>query len=180
MSAEEFAVADTCFLIDWAYWRRRNVLPGLFRAVFVPEEVLREVKSESTLEWVPENLATGSFALFTETQDVVGFARAIVERSRMLPIRGVDLPEAVCLAISKMRGYTVLTENRGALMAADTLAELSGVRVWRSLDLISHAFRRGILGGDPETVFMEYEEDTGHMFPREELRGVIDELRGKA
>jgi hypothetical protein len=65
-------------------------------------------------------------------------------------------------------------------MAADALAELSGVRVWRSLDLISQAFRRGILGGDPEAVFMEYEEDTGHMFPREELRGVIDELRGKA
>jgi hypothetical protein len=39
----------------------------------------------------------------------------------------VDLPEAVCLAIGKMRGYMVLTENRGALMAADVLAELSKV-----------------------------------------------------
>jgi len=46
MSLSDFAIADTCFLIDWSYWSHRNVLFKLFRAVFVPEVVLREVKSE--------------------------------------------------------------------------------------------------------------------------------------
>jgi hypothetical protein len=45
-----FAIADTCFLIDWSYWRYRDVLFELFKTVFIPENVLREVKSENTLD----------------------------------------------------------------------------------------------------------------------------------
>ncbi|MCC6060950.1 MAG: hypothetical protein LM578_05425 [Desulfurococcaceae archaeon] len=45
MSAREpeFAIADTCFLIDWARYRHRDVLFKLFKTVFVPETILREV-----------------------------------------------------------------------------------------------------------------------------------------
>jgi len=47
MSAREpeFAIADTCFLIDWARYRHRDVLFKLFKTVFVLETILREVKS---------------------------------------------------------------------------------------------------------------------------------------
>jgi hypothetical protein len=98
MSAELFAIADTCFLIDWSAWRRRDLLFRLFRVVFVPELILREVQSERTILWLSEGLAAGSLALFTETPDVLELAARVVERSRLLPMRGVDLPEAVCLA----------------------------------------------------------------------------------
>ena len=52
MSRSVFAIADTCFLIDWAYWRHRDVLFKVFNVVFVPESVLREVKSEYIIEWI--------------------------------------------------------------------------------------------------------------------------------
>jgi len=58
MSLKRFAIAYTCFLIDWAYWRYRDVLLKLFQVVFVPETVLREVKSEHTVEWIASSLAT--------------------------------------------------------------------------------------------------------------------------
>ncbi len=180
MSAEGFAVADTCFLIDWASWRRRDVIFRLFRTVFVPEMVLREVRSEGTVEWIADHLATGELSLLTETPDVVSAAWELVERSRRLPIRGVDLPEAVCLAVGRARGYTVLTENRGALMLADLLPELEGVVVWRSLELIAAAVRRNVLSGDPREIFAEYELDTGHRFPRRDLEVVLRELGGEA
>jgi predicted nucleic acid-binding protein len=180
MSAREFAIADTCFLIDWAAWRRRDLLLRLFRAVFVPELVLREVRSERTLEWIVEGLSRGSLALFTETPDVLDLAVRVVERSRLLPVRGVDLPEAVCLAAGKLRGYIVITENRGALAAADLLEELSGVTVWRALELIAEGFRRGLLTGNPREVFEEYERETGHRFPRRDLEVVLRELGGEA
>jgi hypothetical protein len=45
--SSEFAIADTCFLIDWA--RYRDILFKVFNVVFTPETVLREVKSEGTI-----------------------------------------------------------------------------------------------------------------------------------
>jgi len=59
-------------------------------------------------------LAKGKLALYTETPDIVEFATRIMEKSRLIPgLRGVDLPEGICLAVGKRRGYFVLTENRG-------------------------------------------------------------------
>ena len=140
MSLSDFAIADTCFLIDWSYWNYRDVLFKLFRAVFVPETVLREVKSERAVEWIATALAGGQLALYTEASDVTALAIRIVERSRLMPgLRGVDLPEAICLAVGKLRGYVVLTENRDAIMAVDFLNELSGVIVWRALEVIREA-----------------------------------------
>jgi len=105
MSLSGFAIADTCFLIDWAYWRYRDALFKLFKTVFVPEAVLREIKSEQTIEWVATALARGHLALYTETRDEIDFAIRIVERSRLVPgLRGVDLPEALCLAVGRLRG----------------------------------------------------------------------------
>jgi len=179
MSAERmrFAVADTCFLIDWSAWRRRDVLFELFPTVFVPESVLMEVKRESTLEWIADLLSRGSLALLTETPDLVERARRLIERSRQVPgLRGIDLPESVCLAFGGSRGYVVLTENRGALMAADVLEELEGVEVWRALEVIAEGIRRGLLTG--YDAFLEYELDTGHRFPRADLERIRDELGG--
>jgi len=181
MSPNDFAIADTCFLIDWSYWSYRDALFKLFRTIFVPETVLREVKSERAVEWIATALAGGQLALYTEAPDVMALATRIVERSRLVPgLRGVDLPEAICLAVGKLRGYVVLTENRGAIMAVDFLDELSGVVVWRALEVIREAIKRGFISGDPEQVFKLYEEETKHRFPRAELEAVISELRGEA
>ncbi len=176
-----FAIADTCFLIDWAAWRKRDILFSIFKTVFVPESVLKEVKSEGTIEWIANSLSQGFLMLFTETSDVLGMARDLIERSRLIPeMRGIDLPEAICLAAGKLRGYLVLTENRGALMAVDLMDDVSDVIVWRSLELIAEAIRRGIISGDPVDIFRGYEMDTKHRFPREDLEEILDELRGEA
>jgi len=174
-----FAIADTCFLIDWSAWRRRDLLFELFTAVFVPESVLMEVRRESTLEWIADSLSRGSLALLTETPDLVERARQLIEKSRQVPgLRGIDLPESLCLVVGRSRGYVVLTENRGALMAADVLEELEGVEVWRALEVIEEGIRRSLLSGfDP---FLEYERDTGHRFPKADLERVKNELEGKA
>jgi hypothetical protein len=141
---------------------------------------LREIKSEKTLEWVAINLASGRLALFTETPDVIELAIRIVERSRTISsLRGVDIPEAICLALGKLRGYIVLTENRGALMAADVLEELSGVIVWRSLEVIREAIRRRIIVCDPEQFlsFMRRKQDIG--FQDQNLRLLFVSLEKK-
>jgi len=178
----EFAIADTCFLIDWSLWRRRDTLFKVFKTVFVPETVLNEIVSENTIVWIADAIAEGKLSLFTETLDIVNEARRIVEKTRVTPgIRGVDLPEAICLVIGLKRKYIVLTENRGALMSVDLLDELKEVVVWRALEVIKEAYRRRLFSEEnPLSIFREYELDTHHRFPISDLERVIYELKRKA
>ncbi len=178
----DFAIADTCFLIDWSLWKKRDIIFQLFKTIFVPEVILNEVKSEGVISWIAEALAQGKLSLFTETSEILEEARSLIERSRMTPgIRGVDLPEAICLVVGKRRGYMVLTENRGALMIVNLFEEFSNVKVWRALEVIAEAIRRGILQTPHiENIFMEYEVETKHRFPRVDLDNVIRKLREEA
>ena len=177
----DFAIADTCFLIDWVRFRRRDLIFKLFKTVFIPESVLREIKSESTVMWVALNLASGNLALYTEVFDEVEEARKITELSRRLPgAISVDLPEALCMAVGRRRGYVVLTENRGAIMFADLVSDYNDVIVWRSLEVLLALHMRRLIDADCNNLsmlFREYEEDTKHIFPERDLSNGVEVLR---
>ncbi|PLJ78215.1 hypothetical protein [Infirmifilum sp. SLHALR2] len=182
MSAR-FAIADTCFVIDWARFRHRDLIFRVFSTVFVPESVLREIKSENTVEWVASSLAAGGMSVYTETPDELEEARRLVEESRRLRLAvPVDLPEALCLVVGRRRGYTVLTENKGAIMAVDFLEPYASVIVWRALELLVAAVRESALKVDCAEVgalFEAYEADTGHFFPRRDLARALELVRGE-
>ncbi len=180
MLRKAFAVADTCFLIDWARYRGRNVLFRLFKTVFVPEQVLEEVRSDNTISWIAEAMARDDLSLYTPTTSEVEEAMRLVEESRLHPrLPALDIPEALCLVVGRRRGYVVLTENRAALLAPGILSEYSGVTVWRSLEVLLNAVLTGALEpdcGDPEKPFREYSEDTLHVFPSKALRKAVEEV----
>ncbi len=177
----KFAIADTCFLIDWAKYRRRDLLFKLFNVVYVTESVIREIKSEDTISWISGMLAAGKLALYTETNDEINEARELMDRTRTVPIMiHVDLPEALCLVIGRRRGYTVLTENRGAIMSTEFIDKYKDVVVWRALEILLAGQLVGHLNIDctnPEKIFLEYEEDTLHIFPRKDYENAIKEVR---
>jgi len=179
--SREFAIADTCFLIDWARYRRRDLLFSLFRTVFVPESVLREVKSGETIAWIASSLARGSLSLYVEAGDEVEEARRLVEESRVLGhLPSVDYPEAFCLVVGRRRGYVVLTENRGALIAADLLPAYRGVAVWRSFEVLWELVQMGLLPrdcGNPLAPLLEYQVDTKHVFPQKDLKAFEAKIR---
>jgi len=178
MSPSSLAIADTCFLIDWSRYRRRHLLFEVFRAVYVPEEVLNEVRSEALIAWISENLRRDRLALYTSTRDELNEARGLVEASRLrAQIPSIDLPEAVCLVAGKRRGYVVLTENRGALLAPRYIDEYRGVAVWRSLEVLLETALRGLVDyRRPEELFEEYSQDTLHLFPAKALKQALEKL----
>jgi len=161
--ASREAEADTSFLVDWARYSGRNLLLELFEVVHVPESVLRELKLPPAIDWVAERLASGAFALFTETPEIEGEARRLMALSRGRPLKRVDYPEAVCLAAGLRFGYTVLTENSGAYFAPRVLG--LNVTVWRAFEVIVEAWRRGLVG-DLVGELRRYEEEALHLFRR--------------
>ncbi len=168
------AIADTSFLIDWARYSRRDLIYSLFELIHVPETVLAEVQSEATLTWIVDGLIGRRMALFTETEDVIAEARRITSLSRALPMRSIDLPEAVCLAAGMRHGYMVLTENGGAAMAPAFIDVLRDVRVARAIDVLYMLAQNGLI--DLREEVARYQAETGHRFARRDLTriGLMD------
>ena len=175
------AIADTCFLIDWIRYRRREILFQIFDVVYVPEEVLREIASENTLKEIVYYLSQGKLILYTPTRDVIEEAYRLMNFVNSLKwVRTIELPEAICLAIGYLYGYVVITENRGAIQVPEIIPGYSRVKVWKSFEILKEAILKRLIPvsnvEDIEHIFHEYEEDTKHYFPRKELKQVIEEL----
>jgi len=153
----------------------------LFSTVFVPEQVLDEVRSEETISWITRGLTEGVLALYTPVASEIEEARQLIERSHLHPqLPSMELPEALCLVAGRRRGYIVLTENRAALLAPRVFRDYGSVSVWRALEVILEAVKTGILEADcnrPGRVFEEYASDTLHVFPTKALQTAVEEVR---
>jgi len=177
----EIAVSDTCFLIDWAKYSKRDILFKLFLAVYIPEEVLNEVISENVLKWIVSMLRQRKFILYTARGPELDEARRIMDYMARIPwIRSIETPEAICLALGYLYGYTVITENIGAHQAVDVIPGYKRVRVMKSLTILKEAIIKGYISTsieEIERVFEEYEVETKHLFPIDELTRVITEVK---
>jgi hypothetical protein len=160
------AVADTSFLIDWARYTKRDLLFSIF-TVSIPESVMGEIKSENTISWVAQKLAEEKMYLFTETPDLREEAFRIIEISRGYPVKSIDYPEAICMAIGRKYGYIVLSENGGAYMSQ--FLYLKDVKVWRAFEVLLELYNRGMIGKDE---FMRYQADTFHEFPKKDMERI--------
>ena len=168
------AVADTCFLLDWVRFSRRDLLFDVFTVVWLPEPVLGEVRSGDTLSWISERLAQRKLSLIPELLELraraLSLMTAVVSR---LSVPLVDYPEAYCIEVGRELGAVVLTENRGALAVPRVLQDYSNVVVWRSLEVLAQAVRLGRADCD---VFDKYRDEALHEFPRRDLEKVLNEV----
>ena len=91
--------------------------------------------------------------------------------------RKIEIPEAICLAVGKLYGYMVLTENRGAFMARQILPDYHSVRIYRSIDILREAMLRHVINvSTREDILAELEifnRDTGHIFRNEDIKELV-------
>jgi len=177
----KLAISDTCFIIDWSYYRKRRILNELFQTVLLPEQVLEEVEDEKVISWISKNLASGKMLLFTPSPlDLRRAEELMLEVASRPYMRKIEIPEALCLVVGFRLNAVVLTENRGALLVPRMIKEWERVKVWRALETIKEAIKRGYVRvsneEDIKRVFEEYERDTRHIFPRRDLIKAIEEV----
>ena len=175
------AVVDTCFLIDWAGYRRRELLKSVFNRLLVPRQVLDEVRSERTAELVGRWLSEGFLYLAPVTRRVEEIAEAIARYAILNSrIPAVEEPEVYGLALAKAYSMPLLTENRGAVRLTQLYPELRDIRVMRALEVLALAIERRAIEAasreDVEKAFAEYIADTKHRFPRKDLKDTVDRL----
>jgi len=177
----KLAIIDTCFLIDWVRFKRREILFKIFQNILIPEQVLSEIEDEKTILWLSKELARGGFTLFTPSpQDFREAEKLILEVLSKPYLKRIEIPEAICLVIGRKLKAIVLTENRGAFLAVQVLESLRNVIVWRALEVLKEAIKMGILKvkdrDEALSIFKEYEENTHHLFPRKDLKEALEDI----
>ncbi|QXJ32325.1 DNA-binding protein [Saccharolobus shibatae] len=164
------AVADTSFLIDWVRYSKRDLIFQLFNLIYLPDSVFNEVRSERTLLWIAQGLENNKLAIFPELPQIREEALRLVYETRRLPVRPVDYPEAYCVAVGKAEGYTVLTENGGAVALVNYYKEYRDVKIMRALEVLIQLHNRGLIT-DIRNEIEEYNKQTGHRFSSKDLSG---------
>jgi hypothetical protein len=172
-------ILDACFVIDWARWRRRNLLKELFSMGFIPEITLREIITEKPLKMVRDLVTDGWLTAYPHSRELEEEAMRLILDLRKDPrIPRIDPPEATCVVLARRFGLAVLTENRGIIRAYRLFEDrFHPAVVLNSLRLLAHIFVRGLAG---ETSFSdlinEYERDSSHSFSLLEVRTVAREF----
>ena len=157
---------DSCFLIDWAKYRRRWIIEKIFSYCYIVEEVVAEIKSERSVAYLAELLAKGFLVFYPFKRDLEGIVREVIAESvRDSRVRTLDPPEAYALAIGVKEGCVVLTENKGVIELVRLNPKYAGLSVWRSYELLREASRLGLIESLEEEL-KTYESETGHKFPR--------------
>ena len=160
------ASIDTCFIIDWSKYRKNYLLKKVFKYIFITEEVLNEVSSERTLEFVANLMIEGFLVIYPLKAELSPIIRKILDISMSDPrIPSLDPPEAYSFAIAYKENCICLTENKGVLRLTEYYNEFKEVRVWRSLELLKYLHSINLIE-DLEKELENYSRDTGHVFPK--------------
>jgi len=163
------AIADTSFIIDWVRYYKRDLIFNYYNLLFIPESVLNEIRTELTLIWISDWVAKGRIKILEETIDVRNRAIRLVEASRVLPIRTLDYPEAVCMILAKDHGFHVLTENGGVYIAKEFFEEYKTITALRAIDLLYKFYTIRLIENFKEEL-EKYIASTRHRYSKEVLR----------
>lgn len=154
---------DTCFLIDWARYRKKELIGKIFKKGFITEEALEEIETESTLKFVSKLLEEDFLIIYPLKIEVRGTIEKLIDISiKDDRIKAIDPPEAFAFAIALKENCICLTENKGILRLVELYDEFSKVKVWRSFELLKQMDEKGLIKFEEE--LKNYSIDTGHEF----------------
>jgi len=173
MSRSSAAAVDTCFLIDWSRYSRRECIRRVFSRLVVTEPILREVVSESVLSMLASWISSGYIVISpireddAEVEELVAYAAADPRVPRL------DPPDATVLVTARRMKIPLISENKATLRITEYHPRYREVRVIGALEVIAEAWRTGALEVGLREALVEYERETRHLFPRRKLAQLL-------
>lgn len=170
------AVADSCFLIDWAKYKKRDILRGIFKSVFITIDVMNEITSEETLSMVSEYLADGFFVPITLTNT----EREKVHELMISYIKDdqaptIHEPEASAVVFALNHGIEVVLSENTALKYRRWISK--NPDVWGALDVLKKALIDGLITTpNIKKEFETYSQETKHLFRKKDIEKEIKEI----
>jgi len=175
------ASLDTCFLIDWALYRRRNYIIKIFDKILISEHVLREIYSGKTLDFVTELLSKGFMTLIPLTSQEEEIARRLITIALSDPrIPELHETEVYAVAIALTYNTIIVTENKAVLWLKVYYPNEIPQPVWRSIDVLLELVKKSVIKvnniEDALKIIEEYSIDVKHSFSHIDIRRFQEEV----
>ena len=170
------AILDSCFIIDWSKFKKRDTLFEVFEAVYITPDVLNELKSEDVIAWIGEKISSGEIIIYEADEEEKGKALEFVEATRKIPhYPSADFVEALGLIIAKRYNMILISENRAVLYAPLTFPEFSSVSVWRGIDILAQIARDC---SELDQLIDEYEAQTLRRYSKKVIERARERCKG--
>jgi len=161
------AAIDTCFLINWARFSRREELELVFDRLFMPEPTFSEVKSDVALslasEWLSRRFLVLVPVMPTDEREIEAVLKFVADHPE-LP--SIDPPELYAFLLAKRLSIPLRTDNKAPKRISLASEDFSSVLVLDSLDVLKLIAEKG---HDIAELVERFMEDTGFKFSRKRL-----------
>ena len=160
-------MVDTCFLINWTYFRQREDLFKLFSRLVIPSIIYSEVKDKEVKDYIVQLLLKKRLLLVPRTEKVDRLALKlfnVINSIEELPT--IDPPEAYALALAKYLKIPLLTDNASPRLATIFVKELKGLQVYDSLIILTRIY----YGKRLQEKVKEFSSDTHILFSEKRLK----------
>lgn len=163
-------------MIDWAKYKKRDIIKDIFKSVFITIDVMDEITSEETLSMVGDYLADGFFVPITLTdteREKVHELMISYTKDNQAPT--IHEPEASVAVFALNHGIEIVLSENTALKYHYQIRK--NPEVWGALDVLKKA-----LGDDLITTsnikkeFEAYSQETKHLFRKKDVEKVIKEI----
>ena len=165
----KIAIADSCFLINWARFHQRNDILKVFNKIVIPEIILDELEDVEVRRMIAKWVIKDVIIIAPRLLSLNSLTMKIVSLSESIPfIPRVDPPEAYCMCLAMKRGYIILTDNKAVKRIKEIIEEFKQIIVMNSLDVLMSLYRKNkrLL----VKKILRFMRETGIVFPKSRLR----------
>ena len=164
------AVSDTCFIVNWSNFRRREDLFKHFKTINLPIAVIDEVKDVGVKRFIAGWIVKGCIKILPSLPSIDVETLKLIRLVENIPsLPRIDPPETYGLIYAKILGIPLLTDNKAPKRIVKVVKDYENVTVLDSLDVLKAIYcRRGLL----RNRIKEFIQDTGINFSVERLRGI--------
>ncbi len=175
-SGKMLAVADSCFLIDWAKYKKRDIIRDIFKSVFITIDVMKEITSEETLSMISDYLADGFFVPITLSdteREKVHELMISYARDNQAP--AIHEPEASAVVFALNHGIEIVLSENTALKYHHQIRK--NPDVWGASDVLKKALIDDLITtSNIKKEFETYSQETKHLFRKKDIEKEIKEI----
>ncbi|MCD6456564.1 MAG: hypothetical protein J7K81_07250 [Methanophagales archaeon] len=176
-------VIDTCFLVDWVDYRRRDILKLIFDEVILLSEIEKEISDQKARKIIRNWMDERFMKFIRPSQRDINEAIELTTNSYLSTLIGeIHYADALIIAHAKNTGIkNIISENHAVLHLPEHHPLYMDVVVLTAGDIILHAAKMGYINVRSEDDFAnilgEYQKETKRKYSTHFVQKLIKELK---
>lgn len=177
-------IINTCFLVDWVDYKRRDLLKGVFDEVILLSEIEKEISDQKARKNIRNWLEEEFMKFIRPSQKDINDAVELTTNSFLSTLIGeIHYADALIMAHAKNTGIkNVISEDHAVIYLPQHHPLYKDIVVLTAGDIIFHAVKGGNIKVESVDDFVnmldEYQEETKRRYSTDFVQKLIKSYEG--